>query len=461
MEDKIFLKWEKSKRSFLVIEDKALFAVIKSVFNNIKGNKERAGSKADAKKNRQTLEKRPEKFFEKSTRYANERSNKVLIQAMAEKKDEYYKPALYSNSSTKLNGPTLKQRIRRQIVEGLKKDGYAFIEEVNGKITVLSDGEAENWVGETYKQYRNSQHLFDVAKLKEGVKQSVKQEVRHFSSDEDELIKKCIESTKNGSDGFSFAMVPWNTLESQLHNRSLSTIMARARSLFDKNGVLILCDNDRKEWTYDEDRIVWDAKAGDQPTDFNVLSQKLGRKEQAIKRRMNQVAFDSSGKRTTISDVRHTILDDKEKAMAYRSNAEMKSDDELPERSLVMGCQEHRYKGDHPGVGYCQILTEAVGGIKGPGPYLHQAAATIGSGKRPADPKPIAGRKRRKYDASHRCKNTFCINTKHIKWELDDANNHRRTCVGMVKFNIGGKVIMRKARECTCDDHCLDFISAP
>ena len=450
MKDKIFVKWELKKRSFLVVKDKALFSEIKAAFKNILSAKKKLASKADAKNGRQILEKRPEKCIEKGAYHKNNRShgsNKVLIQAMAEKKDEYYTACV--NAETKLNVAAMK--IRRQIVEDLKKEGYTFIEEVDSKITVLSDNEADEWVSNTYSKYRNSQHLFDAEKPTD---------MRHFSSNEDEMIKKCVESTKNDGVGFSFAMVPWNELMSQMPNRRLPTIQSRARSLFDENGDLIQCDNDGKEWTYDEDLIVWNAKIAVEPIDLEALSEKLGRKKNAIKTRMEQVAFDSSGKRITISDVRHIILDDPEKASAYLSTAKMKKEGELSERSLEMGCQEHGYKG-YAGLGYCSYTTDLVGGIKVHGPSLHQAAATIGSGKRPADPKPIPGRKRRKYDASHRCKNSYCVNSQHLKWELNDANIHRRTCVGMVKFNIGGKVIMRKARECTCDGHCLDFISAP
>ena len=139
------------------------------------------------------------------------------------------------------------------------------------------------------------------------------------------------------------------------------------------------------------------------------------------------------------------------KSEAYLSTAKMRSNDELNEMSKLMGCQEHAYN-DMGRDEYCRGITTEMGGMKVQGPPLHQAAATVGSGPKPASPEQIF--------ASHRCKNPRCVNPTHVQWEDYHANMRRKTCVGMVKFNVGGKVIWARAEECTCNGHCLDYVTA-
>ena len=109
-------------------------------------------------------------------------------------------------------------------------------------------------------------------------------------------------------------------------------------------------------------------------------------------------------------------------------------------------------------LGYSQGISVEMMDIRVTGPPLHQAAATVGSGPRPA-PITVSGKKR-KCHASHLCKDAGCTKPEHLKWEDHRANMHRNTCVGMIKFNIGGKIIMVPSKECTCNGRCLNYVSA-
>lgn len=419
----------------------------------MKRNLEKTKAKAEAKSRREILSELPPNYVLKRAKGKGKPDDLQLLTTMKEVSAAYY-----SESSTRI-GLQRKEyeakllKIRKQVIDKLQNEKYVCVEEEkDGTLTKMSNDEVERWISDLY----NKRDYFTT----EQKPSTIQKQYSRFDATEDEQIITF--GQQSIGEGFSFKSIPWDMLVSKMKERDRKEITERAKILLNNDGSLgSLLSNDGKEWTEEEDKILHDARSkGD--LDLQALSSQLNRSERMISRRLGRVTFDEDGNRIIRSTVSESILGDRKQAKDYLGKAKLKPVEELSERQILTGCQIHAY-GEKQGrngknFGYSQGISVNMMDITVTGPPLHQAAATVGSGARPA-PTTVAGKKR-KSEASHLCKDSGCTNPKHLKWEDRRANMHRNTCVGMIKFSVGGKIVMVPSKECICDGRCLNYVSA-
>ena len=445
--------YQKRSNSFEVLDEKQLIGEIKNKLNEMKHKAKKAKAKAEAKSSREILNILPPKSVVKRPQHKPAKDDvQVLLRTMMEKSEAYYSACSKRSGQKAKEYESNLRKICKQVIDDLEE--YVFVEEEeDGTLTKMSNDEACRWIA---KMYVSKRDYFTTEQ-----KQSpVQQRQGRFDAQEDEKIIAF--ARKSITEGLSFGNIPWNMLVSEMKGRSIRQVRERAQKLLNDDGSLrSLLSNDGKEWTEEEDKILHDARSKGE-LDLKALSRQLDRSERMISKRLGQVTFDKDGNRITGSTVRESILDNPDRAKEYLDKAKLKPQEELSERSKVMGCQIHAYSKRNRRNGksreYCGGINVVVMGITVTGPPLHQAAATVGSGPKPA-PATVAGKKR-KSEASHLCKDGGCTNPKHLKWEDHRANMHRNTCVGMIKFDVGGKIIMVPTKECTCNGQCLNYVSA-
>jgi hypothetical protein len=447
------VRYIKKSNSFEVLDEKQLIGEIKNKLGSMKLTLRVAKANAEAKSRREILSKLPPKYVLKRAKGKSKPDDlQLLLTTMKEVSPEYY-----SASSTNRAGvPTAefhakRLKIRKQVIDKLEE--YVFVEEEeDGTLTKMSNDEVDRWISDLYTK----RDYFTTEKKSSPVQ---KQYSRFDATEDKQIITFGQQSIK---EGFSFESIPWDMLVSEMKERDRKEIARRAKFLLNNDGSLrSLLSNDGKEWAEEEDKILHNARSkGD--LDLQALSSRLGRSERMISKRLGMVTFDKDGNRITRSTVSKSILGNRELAKDYLGRAKLKPEEELSERQILTGCQIHAYGGKQgrngKNFGYSRGISVNMMGITVQGPPLHQAAATVGSGARPA-PTTVSGKKR-KSEASHKCKDGGCTNPKHLKWEDGRANMHRNTCVGMIKFNVGGKIVMVPSKECTCDGRCLNYVSA-
>jgi hypothetical protein len=434
--------YRKKRNSFEVLDEKQLIGEIKDKLTSMKHNLNKAKANAEAKSRRESLSELPPKYvLKRATGKGKSDDLQLLLTAMKEVSAKYYS---VSFPTAEFHAKLLK--IRKQVIDKLEE--YVFVEEEKDRtLTIMSNDEVDRWISGLYAVKRD---YFTTEKKSSPVQ---KQDSRFDATEDAQIITFGQQSIK---EGFLFKSIPWDMLVSEMKERDRQEIARRAKSLLNDDGSLrSLLSNDGKNWTEEEDKILHNARSkGD--IDLQALSSQLGRSERMITKRLGMVTFDKDGNRITRSTVTESILSDEKRAKDYLGRAKLKPEEELSERQILTGCQIHAYKGQQGG--YSHGISVNMMGITVQGPPLHQAAATVGSGPRPA-PATVAGKKR-KSEASHLCKDAGCTHPKHLKWEDRRANMHRNTCVGMIKFNVGGKIIMVPSKECTCDGRCLNYVSA-
>ncbi len=431
-----FVKARKDGK-FEVLSNDGAMREIKNGFKNeraLKKGAEKKETAAKAKSERDTLSKMPEKPIERGTgKPVNpvlKRHCKRYFEIQAQRSGmsaEEYSKALHG--------------VLGDIVSKLQSEGYEFVERVSGVITRLSNDEAKTYVAQSFAKNKPS---WDDSENE--TKKSA------FSEGDDDKIVTFLQSYHRKR----IDEIPFGLLEKQLPNHNIDDIKSRAK-------VVAKLRNDKKEWSEEDSRIVYDAKVNFQENrvlpDYSALSFVLGRSEQAIEKHMRSVNFVDS-RRVTEGDVNREILDNQEDAADYLDTANVKPSEALSETAREMGCIEHGYY-EETGKGYSNgIAFVNRNGIKtSRGPRLHQAAATVFSG-----PRTEAARKRKlpvdDIDASHICGNPFCVNRKgHVKWESHNENMKRRNCIGYIRVKVGNKYIKYETKECTCDDRCLTYVT--